>query len=192
LTLWCMLETPLGVLAASTIAAGSPRVAVLVAGTSDLTADLRALHTGNRAPLMPALGLIVLAARAHGLGVLDGVHLDLDDGEGFAFSCRQGRELGFDGKTLIHPKQIEGANTAFAPSAEEVARARRLITAHAAAQARGEGVAVIDGRLVENLHVADARRVVEIADAIHQIESENRSSTTTPLLAYVDTFRNRD
>ena len=175
LALWCMLETPLGILEAPAIAAAVPRLATLVAGTSDLTKDLRARHTRDRAPLVTALGLIVLAARAHGLAALDGVHLDLADADGFAFACRQGRELGFDGKTLIHPNQIAPANLAFAPSAEEVAWSRRVIAAHAAAAAEGNGVVLLDGRLVENLHVEDARLAVALAAAIHQMETENSS-----------------
>src|SRR5437763_10876692 len=127
LAVWCMIETPLGVLAAAEIAAASPRIAALVLGTSDLANDLHARPARDRLPLLTALGLVLLAARAHGRAVLDGVHLDLADTEGFAAACRQGRELGFDGKTLIHPDQIAPANAAFAPSAEEVARARRLI-----------------------------------------------------------------
>jgi citrate lyase subunit beta / citryl-CoA lyase len=170
LAIWCMLETPLGVLAAGAIAAASPRLAALVAGTSDLAKDLHALHTPDRLPLLPSLGLILLAARAHGLAAFDGVHLDLADDEGFAFACRQGRALGFDGKTLIHPKQIEAANAAFAPAREEIAWARRVIAAHAEAEARGTGLVLVDGRLVENLHVADARRLLAIAAAIAQIE----------------------
>jgi citrate lyase subunit beta / citryl-CoA lyase len=169
LAVWCMVETPRGVLEARAIAAASPRVAALVAGTSDLTKGLQALHTRDRAPLLPSLGLLVLAARAHGLAALDGVHLDLSDEEGFALACRQGREFGFDGKTLIHPKQIEPANAAFAPSAEEIAWSQRVIAAHAEAEKRGAGVVLVDGRLVENLHVAEARRVVTIAEAITQI-----------------------
>lgn len=173
LAIWCMIETPRGILEAPAIAAASPRLAALVAGTSDLTRDLHARHTGDRAPLATALGLVLLAARAHGLAALDGVHLDLfDDDDGFATTCRHGRELGFDGKTLIHPKQIAPANAAFGPSLEEIAWARRIIAAHAEAEARGEGVVLVDGRLVENLHVADARRIVAIGEAIHQIESE--------------------
>jgi citrate lyase subunit beta / citryl-CoA lyase len=166
---WCMLETPLGILNAGEIARASPLLAVLVVGTSDLTNDLHATHTVDRLPLLPALGLTLLAARAHGLAALDGVHLDLADDEGFALACRQGRELGFDGKTLIHPKQIEAANAAFAPSAEAVAWSRRVIAAHAEAVARGQGVALVDGRLVENLHVEHARRVVAIAEQIVRI-----------------------
>jgi citrate lyase subunit beta/citryl-CoA lyase len=115
---------------------------------------------------MTSLGLAVLAARAHGVAILDGVHLDLDDEEGFLLACRQARDMGFDGKTLIHPKQIAGANAAFAPSRDEIERARRVIDAHEAAVAQGRGVAVLDGRLVENLHAAEARRVLAVANAI--------------------------
>ena len=117
LAVWCMLETPRGILRAEAIAAASPRVAALVMGTSDLTKDLHARHTRDRHPLVTSLGLCVLAARAHGLAALDGVHLDLDDEAGFAAACRQAREMGFDGKTLIHPKTIALANEIFAPSA---------------------------------------------------------------------------
>jgi citrate lyase subunit beta/citryl-CoA lyase len=165
LAVWCMLETPRGILAASEIAGASPRLAVLVMGTSDLTKDLRAVHTPDRLPLLTSLGLAVLAARAHGLDILDGVHLDLADDDGFAAVCRQGRELGFDGKTLIHPKQIAAANAAFGPSAEEVAHARRLIAAHGDAEAAGKGIVVVDGRLVESLHVARAHRTLALAEA---------------------------
>ncbi len=167
--LWCMLETPLGILNSREIAAASPRLAALVLGTSDLTKDLHALHTRDRLALLTALELALLAARAYGIAALDGVHLDLADEEGFAVACRQGRELGFDGKTLIHPKQIEAANTAFAPSPNEVAWSRHVIAAHAEAARSGKGVVLVDGRLVENLHVEDARRVVAIADAIARI-----------------------
>jgi citrate lyase subunit beta/citryl-CoA lyase len=174
LTVWCMLETPRGVLRAEAIAAAGPRVAALVMGTSDLTKDLRARHTPDRAPLLTSLGLCLLTARAHGLAALDGVHLDLDDEAGFLAACRQAAAMGFDGKTLIHPKTIAGANAAFAPPEEEVARARRIIGAHAEAVARGQGVVVVDGRLVENLHVEDARRVVAVAAAI---AARGRSAT---------------
>ena len=133
LAVWCMIETPLGVLAAREIAAASPRLAALVLGTSDLTKELHAAPTRDRLPLITSLGLVMLAARAYGLAVLDGVHLDLSDEEGFALSCRQGRELGFDGKTLIHPKQIAPANLAYAPSPEEIEWSRRVIAAHAEA-----------------------------------------------------------
>ena len=170
LAIWCMLETPRGVLAADAIATASPRLVALVAGTSDLTTDLHAIATPDRAPLLTALGLIVLAARAHGLAALDGVHLDLGDDDGFARACHQGRALGFDGKTLIHPRQIAPANAAFAPNAAELAWSRRVIAAEAEAQ--GAGLVVLDGRLVENLHVAEARRVLTIAAAIADIEQQ--------------------
>jgi citrate lyase subunit beta/citryl-CoA lyase len=165
LALWAMLETPRGILRAEAIAT-APRVAALVMGTSDLTKDLRARHTPDRLPLVTSLGLCVLAARAHGVAALDGVHLDLDDEAGFLAACRQAAAMGFDGKTLIHPNTIAVANEAFAPAPDEVARARRIIDAHADAVARGQGVVVVDGRLVENLHVQEARRVVALATAI--------------------------
>jgi len=169
LAVWCMLETPLGILDAREIAAASPRLAAFVLGTSDLTKDLHAVATRDRLPLVTSLGLAVLAARAHGLAILDGVHLDLSDDEGFAVSCRQGRELGFDGKTLIHPKQIAAANAAFAPSTKEIEWSRRIIAAHAEAVAAGKGVVLVDGRLIENLHVENALRIAALADQISQL-----------------------
>jgi citrate lyase subunit beta/citryl-CoA lyase len=166
LALWCTIETPRGVLAAPSIAAAGGRLACLVMGTSDLVKDLRARHTPGRAEVMVALGAVLLAARANGLAALDGVHLDLSDPAGFEAACRQGRDLGFDGKTLVHPRTIEAANRIFAPAAEELALARRVIAAHAEAVAAGQGVVVVDGRLVEALHVEEARRVVALSDAI--------------------------
>jgi citrate lyase subunit beta/citryl-CoA lyase len=164
--LWCMLETPRGVLAAAAIAAASPRVAALVMGTSDLTKDLPARHTRDRSPLLTSLGLCVLAARAAGIAALDGVHLDLDDDAGFTAACRQAADLGFDGKTLIHPRQVAVANETFAPGAADVEWAHRVIAAHDDAGARGQGIVVLDGRLIENLHVDDARRVLALTEAI--------------------------
>jgi citrate lyase subunit beta/citryl-CoA lyase len=166
LPLWCMMETPRAMLRAEEIAAAHPRVGCLVMGTSDLAKDLHALHTPGRLPMITALGLCLLAARACGVAILDGVHLDLEDDAGFAASCRQGAELGFDGKTLIHPRQIGPANQAFAPDADAIARARRIIEAHEQAARAGQGVVVVDGRLVENLHVVEARRLVQLAAAI--------------------------
>ena len=165
-TIWCMMETPLGILNAKEIAGASPAVGALVLGTSDLAKDLHAAHTAQRLPMITSLGLCLLAARAYGLAVLDGVHLDLNDDEGFTASCRQGRELGFDGKTLIHPKTIAACNAAFAPDADEIAQAHRIIAAHAEAAASGKGVVLVDGKLVENLHVENARRLVALAEAI--------------------------
>jgi citrate lyase subunit beta / citryl-CoA lyase len=166
LSLWCMIETPLGVLAAAEIAGASPRIGALVMGTSDLTNDLHAREAPGRLALLTALGLVLLAARAHHRAVLDGVHLDLADDGGFARACRQGRDLGFDGKTLIHPSQIEPANAAFSPTAEEVARAGRIVASYAEATATGKGVVRIEGRLVEALHVEEARRTLALAEAI--------------------------
>jgi citrate lyase subunit beta/citryl-CoA lyase len=166
LPIWCMMETPRAMLRAEEIAAADPRVGCLVMGTSDLAKELHAAHTPERLPMVTALGLCLLAARACGRAILDGVHLDLEDEAGFVASCRQGAELGFDGKTLIHPKQIDPANAAFAPNAETVARARRIIEAHEQAARAGQGVVVVDGRLIENLHVVEARRQVELAEAI--------------------------
>ena len=171
LAVWCMIETPRGVLEAREIAAASPRLAALVLGTSDLTKDLHAVSTRDRLPLITALGLAVLAARAYRLAILDGVHLDLSDDEGFALSCRQGREFGFDGKTLIHPKQIAPANLAYAPSPEEIEYSRRVITAHAEAAGAGKGVVLVDGTLAEGLHVENARRLLTVAEEIDRITS---------------------
>lgn len=163
--IWCMLETPRGILNAPSIAA-APGVAALVVGTSDLGKDLHARPTRDRLPLLTSLQLCVLAARAAGITALDGVHLDLDDEDGFVAACRQAADLGFDGKTLIHPRQIATANQVFAPAESEVDWARRVIAAHADAVARGRGVVVLDGRLIEHLHVDDARRILALADAI--------------------------
>jgi citrate lyase subunit beta / citryl-CoA lyase len=172
LPIWCMMETPRAMLRAEEIATADPRVGCLVMGTSDLAKELHAAHTPERLPMITALGLCLLAARACGLAILDGVHLDLEDEAGFAASCRQGAQLGFDGKTLIHPKQIGPANAAFAPDAETLARARRIIEAHEQAVRAGQGVVVVDGRLVENLHVVEARRQVQLAEAIAAMDDQ--------------------
>ncbi len=167
LPLWAMMETALGMLHAEEIASASPRITGFVMGTSDLAKELHAAHTPLRLPMITALGLCMLAGRAFGLTLLDGVHLDLNDAEGYAASCRQGLELGFDGKTLIHPKQIEAANRTFAPDEGAIAQAEKIIAAHEAAAAEGKGVVVVDGRLIENLHVEDAKRQVQLAEAIN-------------------------
>jgi citrate lyase subunit beta/citryl-CoA lyase len=171
MTIWCMMETPLGMLHAEEIARSSKRLAGWVMGTSDLAKDLRAAHTALRMPLITSLGLCLLAARAYGLAIVDGVYLNLEDEEGFNASCVQGKELGFDGKSLIHPKTVAKANEVFAPSTEEVAWARKIIQAHAEAAAQGKGVVVVDGKLIENLHVAAAKRQVELADAIAELSA---------------------
>ena len=166
LAIWCMVETPMGVLHVEEIAAACNASGGLIMGTADLTKELRARHTADRAPLRTALQLCLLAARAYGLPILDGVHLDLTDDEGFTEACRQGRDFGFDGKTLIHPKTIATANAIFAPTAEEIARSRRIVSAHAEAVAAGKGVVLLDGRLIEHLHVEEAMRTVALAEVI--------------------------
>lgn len=171
MTIMCMMETPLGILNAAEIAASSPRLSCLVMGTSDLTKDLQAEHTPDRLPMMTSLGHCLLAARAHGLAIVDGVHLDLEDADGLAAVCAQGRAMGFDGKTLIHPKQVDAANRAFAPGPDDVEWSERIIAAFAEAEAAGQGVVVVDGKLIENLHVENARRVVALADAIAVLEA---------------------
>ncbi len=171
LAIWCMIETPLGVLHAEEIARASERLGGFVMGTSDLAKDLHCLHTPDRLPVVTSLSLCILAARAHGLAILDGVHLDLEDDEGFAAACRQGLEFGFDGKTLIHPRTIATANTVFAPSPDELDWSERIIAEHAEAEREGRGVVVVDGRLVENLHVEEARRVLRLAQMITELEA---------------------
>jgi citrate lyase subunit beta/citryl-CoA lyase len=166
MAIWCMMETPRAMLHAEEIADASPRLGGLVMGTSDLAKDLQAQHTAMRLPLITALGLCILAARAARIAILDGVYLDLNDHEGFVDSCRQGAELGFDGKTLIHPKQLAGANEVFAPSEDELRLSRRIIDAYAEAEAQGKGVVLVDGKLIERLHVDHAKRVVALAEAI--------------------------
>lgn len=168
--IWAMTETPRGVLNVQAVAASHARLTVLVMGTSDLAKELRVPHTPDRIGFLASLSLCVLAARANGLDILDGVHLSLDDEAGLRAVCYQGRELGFDGKTLIHPKQLEAANTVFAPADDDVQRAARVIEAWEDARARGQGVAVLDGRLVENLHVEEARRTLAMAEAIRGAE----------------------
>ena len=170
LTVWCMMETPLGMLHAEEISEASPRVGALVMGTSDLAKDLQCAHTRDRLPFITSLGLCMLAARAAGIAILDGVYLDLNDDEGFAHACRQGAELGFDGKTLIHPKTIDAANEAFSPSTEEIEWSKKIIVVHAEAAAEGKGIVVVDGKLIENLHVLNAERLVAMADAIAEME----------------------
>ncbi|MBL4802792.1 MAG: CoA ester lyase [Emcibacter sp.] len=168
--IWCMMETPRGMLAAQEIAASSEQMTCFVMGTSDLVKDLHAHHTVMRLPVLTSLGLCMLAARAENVDILDGVYLDLDDDESFRASCVQGLEFGFDGKTLIHPKQLAGANETFGPSLSELEFSEKIITAFAEAEAEGKGVVLVDGKLIENLHVENARRLVSLAAAIQQLE----------------------
>jgi citrate lyase beta subunit len=169
MALWCMIETPLGILHAQEVAAADPRLAVFIMGTNDLLKDTRAQSTPDRLPLLTSLSLAVLAARAYGKTILDGVYNDIQDVEGFKAQCRQGLQLGFDGKTLIHPTQVEPCNEIFAPGEKEVTQARRIIAAFEEAEAAGKGVVQIDGRMVENLHVEQARRTLTLNDAIAEL-----------------------
>jgi citrate lyase subunit beta/citryl-CoA lyase len=167
LTIWAMIETPKAIFQLTEIANSHPLLEALVLGTSDLVKDLHARHTPDRVETQTALSLSVLAARAFGLCVLDGVHLSLDDEEGLQRSCVQGRDMGFDGKTLIHPSQIAAANAVFGPSADEVAEASERITAYEQAIASGAGIAVLNGKLIEELHIQEAKRILALAKAIH-------------------------
>lgn len=164
--LWVMAETPLCIQNIDAIVVADPRLTVIVMGTSDLATALRLPRDPERLGLRNALSACVLAARAHGLDILDGVHGDLADAGGFLTSCEQGKKLGFDGKTLIHPRQIDAANTVFGVSADDVADATQVIAAWEAATAQGLGIAVLNGQMIENLHADDARRVLALAAAI--------------------------
>jgi citrate lyase subunit beta / citryl-CoA lyase len=164
--IWAMIETPIAMFNALEIASASPRLAVLVMGTNDLAKELHASHVPGRAPLLTGIGLSLLAARAAGKEILDGVYNDITNAEGFADEARQGREMGFDGKTLIHPSQVEPCNAAFAPSEAEVAEAEAIIAAFDEATAAGRGVVTVNGRMIENLHVDNARRVLAVNAAI--------------------------
>ncbi len=170
LPLWAMMETPLGMLNAAQIAT-HPQLEGMVMGTNDLAKELQANFRPDREPLLTGLGLCLLAARAHGLAIVDGVYNAFKDSDGLRIECEQGREMGFDGKTLIHPAQIDVANAAFSPTPEDVELARRQIAAFEAAEAEGQGVAVVDGRIVENLHVATARETLAKAEAIAVAET---------------------
>lgn len=168
--LWAMMETALGMLNAADIAA-HPRLEGMVMGTNDLAKELQCRFRADRLPLQTGLGLCLLAAKAFGKIIVDGVYNAFKDDDGLRAECDQGRDMGFDGKTLIHPAQLEIANAAFAPSEAEIDLARRQIAAFDAAQAAGQGVAVVDGKIVENLHIVTARQVLAKAEAIAALAS---------------------
>ena len=170
MAVWAMMETPKGILRAEEIAGAHPRLALFVMGTNDLVKDMRARHTPMRLPMVTALGIGMLAARAYGLTILDGVYNDIQDAEGFRAVCRQGLELGFDGKTLIHPNQVEPCNEIFAPSAAELEMSGKIVAAFRKAQAEGKGVVTVDGRMIENLHVEQAERALAMAAAIAELQ----------------------
>jgi citrate lyase subunit beta / citryl-CoA lyase len=167
--IWAMVETPAAMLHAEAIAAASERLTVLVMGTNDLAKELHAEHVPGRQPLLTGLGLCLLAARATGKVILDGVYNDIKDEAGFEAECVQGRQLGFDGKTLIHPSQLEPANRVWAPAPEAVDDARALIATFEAAVAEGKGVVTHNGRMIENMHVDDARRLIALDEAIESL-----------------------
>ena len=175
LQLWCMIETPLATLNIQSIAqkAREPgsRMSVWVMGTNDIAKELRAAHTPDRVPMLASLGLALIAARAYGLVILDGVYNDIKNEEGFAAICEQGRDMGFDGKTLIHPSQVGPCNTIFSPDPETVAFARKTIEAFELPENKGKGVLKVDGKMVEILHAEIAKRTVAIADAIAELEA---------------------
>ncbi|MGR9090434.1 MAG: HpcH/HpaI aldolase/citrate lyase family protein [Gammaproteobacteria bacterium] len=166
LPLWLMIESPASILNVAAIACASPRIAALVAGTSDLVQALRARHTATRHNLAFALQQCVTAARAAGIDVLDGVHLDFRNAESLRQACAAARDMGFDGKTLIHPSQIDIANECFAPDPEAVAHAERVLETWQAALADGRGVAELDGQLIENLHAVEAERTLAYTRAL--------------------------
>lgn len=163
--LWAMMETALGMLNAVQIAA-HPRLQGMVMGTNDLAKELQTRFRADRLGMQAGLGLCLLAAKAHGLTIIDGVYNAFKDDDGLRIECEQGRDMGFDGKTLIHPAQLDIANAAFAPSEAEIDLAKRQIAAFNEAESAGQGVAVVDGRIVENLHIVTARQTLAKAEAI--------------------------
>jgi citrate lyase subunit beta/citryl-CoA lyase len=168
--IWAMVETPVAMLSALDIAGASERLTVLVMGTNDLAKELHAEHVPGRQPLLTGLGLCLLAARATGKVILDGVYNDIKDPEGFEAECLQGRQMGFDGKTLIHPSQLEPANRVWAPADDAVEDARALIATFEEGIAAGKGVVTHNGRMIENMHVDNARRLIALSEAIAALE----------------------
>jgi citrate lyase subunit beta/citryl-CoA lyase len=168
--IWAMIETPIAILNVKDIAAAAEdsetRLAGFILGTNDLAKETGAKFVPGRAPMLPWLATCILAARAHGVSILDGVYNDLSNADGFLRECEQGRDLGFDGKTLIHPNQVGQCNDVFSPGAEEIAQARKIIAAFDQPENKGKGVVSLDGRMVERMHADIARKTVAIADAI--------------------------
>ena len=165
-----MIETPLAVLHAEEIASASDRIACMIMATSDLVSQLHARTTSERLPLLTSLSMVILAARAYNRGVVDGINSHLKDMEAFEYACRLGRDLGFDGKSLVHPLQLAYANDAFTPKAAEVKTAREIISALSAANAAGRGTVVVNDRLVEHHHIAAAKRLIALSEQIEKLE----------------------
>jgi citrate lyase subunit beta/citryl-CoA lyase len=171
--LWVMAETPRGVIDLDNIVRNQPRLDVIVMGTSDLAKEMRLPKTGDRIGLSHALGHCLLTARAHGLDIIDGVHLTLDDSDGLLDACLQGRNLGFDGKSLIHPRQIPAANECFGISEAEAANAREIVNAWEAARKENKGITVVRGQLIEQLHVDAAERILAIFAATEELSRQS-------------------
>lgn len=169
MALWCMMETPIGILNAQSIGAASDRVAVWVMGTNDIAKDTGAHHTPMRLPMVTALGICMLAARAYGIQILDGVYNDIKDEDGFRDICQQGLEMGFDGKTLIHPSQVAPCNDVFSPTEAQLEMAARIVAGFEEAQREGKGVVTVDGRMIENLHVEQAKKQLALAAAVAEM-----------------------
>ncbi|WP_308188343.1 CoA ester lyase [Nocardioides sp. R-C-SC26] len=167
--LWAMVETPIAILSALEIAQASDRLGAFVLGTNDLVKELYCEHVPGRAPVLPSLHTALLAGRAAGIAVIDGVYNDVKNLDGFLAECEQGRQMGFDGKTLIHPGQVEGANEAFAPSEQAIEDARGILAAWE--EGKDRGVVTYNGRMVENLHVESATRTLSIAEAIAALQA---------------------
>ncbi|MDT2006984.1 CoA ester lyase [Rhodococcus opacus] len=176
-TLWLMIETPGSFLHVEEIAAASDRVSVLVVGTNDLINDLHALQRPGRAPVMTGLSLAVLGARAAGKVILDGVFNDISDKDGFVAEAQQGREMGFDGKTVVHPSQIGPANSVFGPSPDEIEYARTVVSAYEDAEAAGNSVITLGGKMIESLHVRDAQRILDLAARIDELTDSSLART---------------
>lgn len=170
--LWCMMETPLGILNAQEIGAASDRVAVWVMGTNDIAKDTGAHHTPGRLPMITSLGICMLAARAYGIQILDGVYNDIKNEQGFADICQQGLELGFDGKTLIHPSQVGPCNDTFLPSDAQLEGAKKIVAGFEEARREGKGVVTVDGRMIEELHVEQARKQLALAEAVKALAGD--------------------
>ena len=170
--LWCMMETPLGILNAQEIGAASDRVAVWVMGTNDIAKDTGAHHTPGRLPMITSLGICMLAARAYGIQILDGVYNDIKNEQGFADICQQGLELGFDGKTLIHPSQVGPCNDTFLPSDAQLEGAKKIVAGFEEARHEGKGVVTVDGRMIEELHVEQARKQLALAEAVKALAGD--------------------
>ena len=165
-----MIESPLAVLHAEELARSSDRIACMVMATSDLISDLHARPTLERTAIRSSLAWVVLAARAYGRAVVDGIHSDLKDSQSFEYACRIGRDMGFDGKSLVHPSQLPYANDAYTPKASEVANAKEIIAALSAANAAGRGTVLVNGKLIEHHHVTAAKRFLELSEMINELE----------------------